>query len=315
MLYLHCGWPKTGTTTLQTALAANRARLAAAGTVYPDRWTRREDNSHRLFEGKGGAEPAIAELVEFLEANAESDVLISSEVLSLRLLLNADSQQILAAMVGAAGEVTPVRCVWTLRRFDDMVHSVCLQRAKFGHEPSVAELEQDLDVESLFGGMRAMADAAVETVYVRYSPSGRYEPEIAEALGVPAAVADAVDLTRAPRENFGLSHKQTATLLNLEAIAERLGRRIDGGCLRGSFERGELRFADDRRCELLDAHTRQDLHTHARAAAKEHGIAAYDRLFAEDQIAADGLLGDGPAALSAEDLDRLEEFLREAAPT
>lgn len=38
MLYLHCGWPRTGTTSLQAALFEHKDELAAGGTVYPDRW-------------------------------------------------------------------------------------------------------------------------------------------------------------------------------------------------------------------------------------------------------------------------------------
>ena len=88
MIYLHCGWPKTGTTSLQAALAEYRYALARAGIVYPDLWHRGGDDSHNLLSDVlGGAEGdrVRAQFMEVPEAHAGTVVLLSAESLTIEL--------------------------------------------------------------------------------------------------------------------------------------------------------------------------------------------------------------------------------------
>jgi hypothetical protein len=314
MLYLHCGWPKTGTSTLQRALVENRARLAAVGSTYPVAWTRENDDSHRLFGGD--PDSAIGRAQAFLEAHADEDVLISSEVLSLRLF-RGEYHDVLVDLIAAARRAMPVRCIWTLRRFDDVVHSVCLHRARFGIEVPGADCLARLDPTPLFAGMRAMGDAADEVVQVRYDPQGGHQLELLGALGIPSVEAEAVwrDLRTAPRANVGSSHKEVAVLLNLEAVSARCGIPLEARRLRELFAAGRLRFEDDRRCNLFDADTRRALHETALTAARKAGGSAYGEFFGDEEIGSSVTPPSGdPDSLTDEDLRRLAAELRSASP-
>lgn len=306
MLYLHCGWPKTGTTTLQAALVAHRDRLAAAGTVYPKKWTQERDDSHRLFADERGVEAAIEGFEAFLKAHAGEDVVISSEVLSLRLFRGA-LQETLTRLIAAAQGVMPVRCIWTVRRFDDTVHSVCVQRAIAGLEWS-PECVARVDPGHLFAGMRAMEDAADETLYIRYDAESSYQSELLRSIGVPAAAAETIhrEMAASPRLNTSQSHKQLAVLLNLESLSARCGTPLDTRRLREIFDQGRFQFAGDRRADLFEAAARRELHAKALAAAREHGISAYERFFGEAEIGPSQLpLSGDPSSVSDDDLRQL----------
>lgn len=316
MLYLHCGWPKTGTTSLQAALVEHRDLLADAGVVYPRKWTREGDDSHKLLATNGGPDAAIGELETFLERHADRDVLLSNEVLSLDLF-KGEIREVLVNLVTAARQVMPVRCVWVLRRFDDVVHSACVHRMTFGLKAPTPECIAGLDPGRLFAGMNAVGNAADEVLYIRYDSSGRYQAGVLDALGIPKPAADTVwrDLMAMPRRNVGASHKEAAALANLEAISTKCGVPLDRSRLRELFAAGNFRFANDVRCNLLDAALRQGLHEKALAAAQECGIQAYERFFGDAKINPSSTPpSDAPNPLSEDDLQRLATELRRTSP-
>jgi hypothetical protein len=132
---------------------------------------------------------------------------------------------------------------------------------------------------------------------------------------VSASAGSVIDLTTAPRKNVGLSHKEVATLLNLETLSARCGAPLDARRLRECFEHGDLRLAGDRRCELFDAATKRELHAMALAAAEECGISAYGRFFGDAGIEETPTpLSSDPDALSDGDLSRLVAELQQASP-
>src|ERR1700746_1575901 len=115
MLRLHCGWPKTGTTSLQAALAAQRGRLKMEGIVYPDRWSRHGDDSHNgLVDLLGGAEgggAVFGQVRRSLDAHAGETVLLSSESLGA-WLVREETHELLLELIAVAGEQGPVACIW-----------------------------------------------------------------------------------------------------------------------------------------------------------------------------------------------------------
>jgi hypothetical protein len=306
MLYLHCGWAKTGTTTLQAGLVEHRERLAAAGIVYPQKWTKPGDDSHKLFAAGDDPDAAIAAVAAFLREHAGGDVLISSEVLSLRLYRGALHEPLLR-LIAAARETMPVRCIWTVRRFDDAVHSICVQRAIAGLQWG-PDCVARVDPDDLFAGMRAADEAADEAVYVAYGGGGDYQAELLGAMGVPAAAAEAVyaSVTARPRLNTSQSHKELAALLNLDSLSRRCGTALDGRQVREALAGGELRFDGDRRADLFEAAMRRELQEKALAAARRHAVSAYVRCFEEISVEpSPPPLSSDPSALSDRDLERL----------
>ena len=76
MLYLHYGWPRTSTSSLQAALFEHRAQLAAASTVFPQRWMTMAGPTHHglseLMRDSMGSADSFDEIRDFLRAHASA---------------------------------------------------------------------------------------------------------------------------------------------------------------------------------------------------------------------------------------------------
>lgn len=332
MLYLHCGWPKTGTTTLQAALCDHRSLLAGAGVVYPERWMGGQRLAHHglfgLLRPSPGRDAAVEDFKRFLTDNDDRGVVLSAEGLTNWIAYD-DRRDALLAWLEAAQEVVPTRVVLTLRRYDGAWCSLYSHGLRQGLElPTPAECvstgstscdvgqwADSVRLDSLFEGMRIVEDAVGgDVVYVRYDSGGAHNRELLDALGVPAPAAAAIaqDLERGPRLNVSLTHKQAAVLLNLDALSARAGVELDGAELREAFARGDVGFSEDRRCELLDAGARASLHERALAAARGSGFAPYIELFADAELGGPPPSLD-PEIITDEDLGRLVARLRPMA--
>lgn len=68
-LYLHIGWPRSGSTTIQSVLHKNRAKLLEHGVLYPK--TGAQDVGHHRW-----AAPAVPEPIDWIKP-ADKDVLLS----------------------------------------------------------------------------------------------------------------------------------------------------------------------------------------------------------------------------------------------
>ncbi|HET8863126.1 MAG TPA: glycosyltransferase [Solirubrobacterales bacterium] len=206
MIYLHCGWPKTGTTSLQASLAKHRDRLAASGIVYPDVW-HRGDNTHNelteLLRRSPDASRALAEVDALRETIDGRNLLLSAESLTTWMVGSGDAKRFLE-FLSELGEMEHVKCVWTLRRFDEVIVSLHLQPRPEALEPSsLAPLMRGLEADHLFDCMHGVEEVAAESVYVKYQPDGRHNIELLRALGVPRELARDIerDLNAGPRLN------------------------------------------------------------------------------------------------------------------
>jgi hypothetical protein len=317
MLHLHFGWPRTGTTSLQAGLFEHRRDLAGAGVVYPERWMAAGNPTHHgLSELIGASRRSgreLDELVGFLEAHSGDDVLFSAEIVAAQLR-SAKGHEDLLFFLAAVQEVTPTRCHWVLRRLDEGLVSLYLWQLAAGvplPRPA-AHFEEIEDFEPLFAGMRLVEEAVGgEAFYVEYRSDGAHARELLRGFGIPDDLAEAIyrELERRPRLNARLSHKQAAVLLNVEALAERLGSPVDERALRKAFRRGECRFDEDRPCELVDSQTRARVHERALAAAREQGFRPYLELFGDAAVAPSSPPSLGAEALTDGDLSRLAAAL------
>lgn len=312
MLYLHCGWPRTGTSSLQVALFENRDRLAQAGIVYPEKWLTKKKPTHHgvseLLDASRRSPSARAELTTFLADRADRAVLLSAEILTT-WLFSREKGQYLLDLLSAAREVTPVRCIWTLRRIDQGLVSLYLRRLALGVRLAHPDEHfRDLQIpDDLFAGMCAV-EAAVDgdVAYVRYGADGAHGARLLSIFDIPDPPASALRqaLEQGPRRNESLSHKQAAALLSMEALAARAGVELRPEALRTAFAAG-FRFPADRRCELIDGGLRRSVHERALAAARRQGFAPYADFFGGAEIDAGERPSLGEDALSDEDLDLL----------
>lgn len=289
MIRFHCGWPKTGTKTLQAQLFEQRDALAAAGVIYPDRWRRQllpevPDGSHNGFVDvldaieEDGA--PVEDFIAFLADNADRDVLISSELIAL-WALRPESRDVADRFFAAVRGVMPIRFVWTLREFDDFVCSLYLQLISMGRRlPPPEEFVGRVGPDNLFAGMRRFEECADSVAYVRYRRDGRHNLELLRELELPSTVS--VEIERAvvgPRLNPSLTHKQAVALLEADALSTRSGVALDPRVLRRMFNAGEFRFEDDGPCVLIGEETRRRLREEALRCAIDLGPGAYVRFF------------------------------------
>lgn len=293
MLYLHCGWPRTSTTTLQFALFEHRDQLAEAGVVFPETWLAEEMPTHNELvkalnaSGQRGNRD-VEEFRGFLSDHADRDMILSAEFIASELLYEK-RQDALLALLSMAREVVPVTCLWTMRRFDCLVRSLYLRRMVFGRElPSPDEHTTRIrDLSTFFAGMRRVSDAVDgQVVHVKYDSRGTHNLELLRVLGLPSDVESPIRerLERGPRFNASVGHKGAVALLNLDALSARAGVELDAGAMRDAFHRGEFVFEEERRCELVGGDARRALHERALAAARQEGVSPYVDFFGSEEI-------------------------------
>lgn len=318
MLYLHCGWPRTGTTGLQMALFQHRDRLAADGITYPDRWRGRKAH-HGLYELVGtnaDSRRGLDRFRRFLDSQDGKDVLLSAEGISMWLRVDAKREAFLG-LLAVARRSMPTRCVWTLRRFDEVLESMYLVQLRFGADlmPPSEYFELAQMQSGLFEGMRAVEEVSGnEVAYLQYDAGGMHHRDLLRAIGVSGRCASTVarDLALGPRRNASLSHKQAVVLANAELLSARVGVDLDPSRLRTAFSQG-FEFDCDRPCELVDKESRMLAHQRALSSARRVGNRSYVEFFESAEIAAAASPGLGADAVSNADLDLLAAHLRDHA--
>src|ERR1044072_701608 len=292
MLYLHCGWPRTGTSSLQAVLWGQRQALADAGTIFPRRWLSELSPTHHglseLLAASEGSEAPLDEFKAFLEAHRHADIIFSAQSIT-DWLISAKRREALLALVAAAAEVIPIRCIWTLRRVDEAIRSLYLLAMSMGGNWPSPEGQYRVTayLEPLFTGMRLVGEAnGGEVTFVKYDSAGAHQIELVRAFGIaePAAGVIRDQLKQRPRLNRSLTHKHAVLLANLDVFSARVGVDLDRVALCGAIRSGELAFDEDRRCELVDGEARRRLHEHALGAACEAHFRPYDEFFGDAEI-------------------------------
>jgi hypothetical protein len=316
MLYLHCGWQRTGTSSLQAALSRCQEQLRAAGILYPDRWRPRGNNAHfgivELFEPSFD-EAGVELFKDYLRSNSERTVLISCEGLSN--WLPAERRSSLLKLVLAAQEVVPVTCLWTLRSIDRLLTSLYLHRvATARHLPAPADFFRAFSpwLGEAALTMRKLDDAVGGNVsYGRYESGGGHYAEILGSVGMPDALKGEIvaGLQAGPRANVSLGQKGTALLLHVEEIEDRAGVQLPHAALRAALREGKLRFAGDVPCELVGPEVRQTVHEEVLGASRGAGFAPYAEFFEDHEVQPSPAASLDPDVLTGEDLDALRAWL------
>jgi hypothetical protein len=317
MLYLHCGWQRTGTSSLQAALCRHQERLRAAGILYPERWRPPGSDAHfaiaELLEDPGGGKAAIDGFKDYLRTRADGTVLLSCEGLSNWLL--AERRSSLQRLVAAARETTPVTLIWTLRSVDTLLTSLYLHRVATARPlPSPANFFHDFSdlLAEIVASMCHLADAVGGNAsYGRYDGGGGHYAEILGVVGTPDPLREEIvgELRHGPRANVSLGRKGVVLLLHTEAIEDRLGARLQRQALRTALRSGELRLEGDAHCELVEPEVRRAVHENALGASRDLGFDPYIDLFADHEVSPAPAASLDPDALTDEDLDALRAWL------
>jgi hypothetical protein len=317
MLYLHCGWPRTSTTSLQTALFTHKDQLAEAGVAYPDRWRSKTDLTHHglseMLRASLDSDRAFDDFKSFLDAHADQDVLFSAEDLTT-WLISRKQQVAFVKLLDVAQEVMPTRCIWTLRRHDEVVRSLFLLRLESpsGMSPRERKPGAGSSLDERFAGLRKVEEAVDgDVVYVKYDRAGGHNVELLRAFGIDGPIAARIgrELTSGLRLHTGPSHKQAVALLNVEALSARAGVQLDEAGLRRAFRDGDFEFEQDWQCEVTDSTWQKNTHELALAAARKHGIAAYVEFFEDAEIGRSTSSLTDTKAITDADLGRLVAFL------
>lgn len=302
MLYLHCGWGKTGTTTLRAVLARHREDLAKEGIVLAQEW-----RSLTTSLAERPAE-AIAEFTRFLATHREGDVLCANEGF-MSGLWEEESKESFFALLAAAEETMPVRCVWTLRRYDELLSSFYTWRLPMGVQ--VRRLDdpgrESRLAANLFEGLCELDRMAPgRNVYVKYESGGRHNAELLRRFGIGEELVGALDreLAREPRRNVAPTQKTAAALLNAEALAARYALPLREEDLREAFRAG-FRFDGDRRFVPFAPEAREKVHEEILALARDKGFEPYVRFFEEARVDPTPETPVGPDVLDEDDVRRL----------
>lgn len=311
MLLLHCGLPRTSTSIFQSTLFRHRDLLAGAGLVYPDRWRERKEGAHhgieRLLDPGPESEDARADFTSFLAAHGEDRVLLSAENLT-RFLLSEHGLDAALGFLATAGETTPVRCLWTLRRLDEVLASAYFLTLGFANSGSLPLSDYIADASfpsALFAAMQRLEQGSGnEAAYVKYDPAGGHNGELLRVAGVPAElvalIQAEIDSTR--RRNASFTHKQAVALASLGALSDQVGVELDAMAVRGAFTAGEFEFGEDWPFRPVGEEAARAVHERALAAARESGFAPYVQFFAEDEVEVPSPAGLDLDVLTAEDL-------------
>lgn len=324
MLYLHCGWVRTGTTSLQSAIIGCRDELAAADIVYPDEWRHPGATDHHgLVDILHSEEPKrrleVERFQDQLRALPASTVMLSSE--SLSHTVGEDRRAALLNLLSAARAVMPITQTWTLRNFSDAVRSV-YHRFALSREaaPSPADYMRRIMTvprtwpEEMFRGMRMLQDLADDTVYLKYRPDGSHSRNMLDVMRVPAKPRGAIErqMDERPRLNTRLTHKGAVAVQHIGEVEHRTGISIERERLVSLLIHGQLRFEGDHPCNLFDEDTVISLHEHALAAARCAGFSAYSEFFENEGPEASDMDTLDADVLTDRDLDYLAARLEPA---
>lgn len=229
-LYFHVGFPKSGSTYLQTVLGNNRAALREAGHVYP--YVRQEGMFHAAVEMAG--DPARWGLDReaisgtFAHLLRRGRRLGGSVIISHEIFGSATLEQI--ARMAPLLEGFELHLVVTVRDLGRTATAEWQEQVKNGNPRSFAAFVDDLTAQlppdpgdaTAFWRSQNLHDllrrwqilVPAERIHVVTCPPSGAAPDLlwrrfAEAVDLPA---DAVDLTRIPRRNESLGTAQIAFL-------------------------------------------------------------------------------------------------------
>jgi hypothetical protein len=235
--------------------------------------------------------------------------LISSETFSQWLPIARRGH--LINFLSAVQEVTPVTCMWTLRRADLWATSMYLHLIVTGRPvppPTEYFRRRASFSASAIRGLREVGDVLRErAIYIRHDDSGAHYREILQTLNVPDQVRAEIEasLHDCPRLNRAPGQKATAALLHTAAMSARAGVEISEAPLRELLRGGGFAFANDVPCVLVEVEVREAIHAAALAAAREVGFKPYVEFFGAEEVESNHPVSLDPSVVADDELGML----------
>jgi hypothetical protein len=333
MLYLHGGFPGTGTTSLQAALFRRRELFARSGIVFPDRWRNNHALTHHglaaMLDTSLKSEDSLDDFKRYLTKHADQDLLFSAEALTFSLA-GSETRPELMKLLSISERTMPVRIVFTLRGFDEFLNSQYLrvlrkrvrspgfvnfmEKAKARHaQQKTSGLGAGPHLwDQIFAGLRQLEQGRDESVsYIKYEFSGDHNEKLLGAIGLDGGLAQGIrDELRGSRRNPRLSHKQTVVLIDLEAISARADVDFDRMKVLDAFQSGKLKFEGDTPCWVLDQELRRQVHESALESADALGVTAYVDFFSDRRLSNPHPECWDASLLTDADVERMVTFFR-----
>ena len=158
-LYIHCGLPKTGTTSLQMFLREHREQLNAIDYDYPALCLNRggynhsnlsrQFSRHNFYDSQSGTADDFLNL--FKSPDRKSNIIISAEGLA-SCLVSSDSSAKLQSFLRSAAQLNDaVYLIFSFRTFWRYIESLYLQLLKAGNLK--VTLTRHIDMRLLWLGM------------------------------------------------------------------------------------------------------------------------------------------------------------------
>lgn len=215
-LFLHAGCHRTATSSLQTMLASQRAKLQQSSVLYPFSVRRHHQLFSDIFSGKITAADVSADLQAQITAceHPVDTVILSDEDIAM--------QQDLSALAGFQAHFD-VKVVFSMRRQDTWLESWYFQNIKWQWNPELSHCTFDafLDKRALFhwinydktlerfAALFGRENLRVNVFETAQTPQG---PLVAfcEAVGLPTA-----DLPDVPHRNASFSAEMVEFIRHL----------------------------------------------------------------------------------------------------
>jgi hypothetical protein len=233
-LYIHCGLPKTGTTSIQRFFSSERKKLRALGIEYPEIGLNDSGIAHhsvaeqlnRRAEFNGDAE-AVGGILNYLRApDRQPTVVLSSEGFATCLYNKRTQGRFIGFLRSARKLNDHVSIVFRIRPFSQYFDSWYIQRLKRG---SVSvDVHQYIHesrrwVRNFFRSLKAVKDTFGRDCIIIIDTDEGGGDAVA-ALLARIGVADMMPVTNVPRHNERLGLKKAALIYQLQLLANAAGQ-------------------------------------------------------------------------------------------
>jgi hypothetical protein len=138
-LFLHCGFPKTGTSSLQAWLDANEILLYQNGICYPKDERDAEGIAHHRLTNKNSPEVTdiVDRILDLFKRNQDSNILMSTESLSNLLCVDDNYGEIFfgSLVENLKNKGVDCRLIFTIRNISQYLPSITIQNILYDKLP------------------------------------------------------------------------------------------------------------------------------------------------------------------------------------
>lgn len=314
-LFVHAGFPATGTTTIQHSFQLERERLLTRGLLYPESCMARPEVGHHNIYWEASRNPffdpqngRLADLHAEIRRVEPDRVLISSEVLVNLIAEFPDYFR--NAFVDSLPQYQ-MTVVVAVRRIDHYIESLFRQQfvqwiwgRGVRRSTDVGEYIAGYDIERALAPLRGLLDSDYDVAYLPFGP--KMLERFSRVLGLDDRLIAQLATHGAYNQRW-MSHRAMAVIHHLARRADEEQLRHHSARNLAAFQEILASLGPPERVPLLPAE-----HANRALALAEPVYREVGNAFA-DAIVGDGVLGDYEQAqiemkLTAAEKTRIEDF-------